>query len=210
MTALRSVLASAIMLGWAGAAAAYDQLPRSLARMTPTEVAERIHIDDDALEPYIVVSTEPAWDRGRRIEGAHATDVHMRALIDRHSGAVRWQVWHDLIYRGEQSDVVGVSYRAGGRLEQTGLVRTEQWYDDCPGTDAAPVSCSKHTRFVFEIPGTVVEEIAGAYRPESRAPWRLSFRDEHGSAITGGLAPAEAAGLLQAVERVRAQTGSND
>lgn len=210
MIACRAVLAGVLALGWTGAAAAYDQLPRSLARLTPAEVADRIHIDDDALEPHVVVSTEKAWDRGHSIEGAHASDVHMRALVDRHSGAVRWQVWHDLIYPSRQSEPVGVNYRAGGRLEQADLLLAEHWYDDCPGTDAVPVSCSKHARFVFEIPGAVVEEIAGSYRPESRDPWRLRFKDENGGSITGGLAPAEAAGLLQAVQRVRTQAGGSD
>ncbi|WP_067732846.1 hypothetical protein [Novosphingobium naphthalenivorans] len=204
---LRMALASCLALGWAGSAAAYDELPRGLAKLTPADVAERIHVDDEALEPHIVVSTQKAWERGRSIDGAHASDVHMRALVDRQSGAVRWQVWHELIYPSRRPEMVGVNYQAEGRLKQAGILVAEHWSDDCPGVDDVPAPCNKYARFVFEIPGSVVEEIAGAYRPESRDPWRLRFKDENGGSITGGLAPAEAAGLLQAVERIRSRSG---
>lgn len=203
MRTLLAALATCFTLGWAGVAAAYDELPRGLAKLTPAEVVDRIHIDDEMLEPHIVISTEKAWKRGRGIEGAHATDVHLRALVDRQSGAVRWQVWHELVYPGHRPEMVGVNYRAGGRLEQAELLFAEHWQDDCPGTDDPAASCNKYARFVFEIPDDVVAEIAAAYRPESRAPWRLRFKDVNGGSITGGLAPAEAAGLVKAVDRMR-------
>jgi hypothetical protein len=201
--ALRGLLAAALAFGGAGSAAAYDRLPRGLAGLTPVEVVERIHVDDGSQEPHIVVSTENAWDRGRGIDGAHADDVHLRALVDRKDGSVRWQVWHDLIRYGTMPDIVGVDYRAAGRLQQTGLVMAEHRFDDCPGVDALMRSCNRHSRFVFEVPQQVVEEIAATYRPGNRAPWPLHFTDENGGAIGGGLAPAEAAGLLQAVDEIR-------
>ncbi|MCJ2187169.1 hypothetical protein [Novosphingobium beihaiensis] len=204
---LRTILAGCLALGWAGSAAAYDELPRGLAKLTPADVAERIHVDDEALEPHIVVSTHKVWDRGRRIEGAYASDVHMRALVDRQSGAVRWQVWHELIYPSRQPEMVGVNYRTEGRLRQADILIAEHWSDDCPGVDDVPASCNKYARFIFEIPGSVVEEIAETYHPKSRDPWRLRFKDENGGSITGGLAPAEAAGLMQAVERLRTSQG---
>jgi hypothetical protein len=104
--------------------------------------------------------------------------------------------------------MVGVNYRTEGQLRQADILIAEHWYDDCPGPDEAPASCNKYARFIFEIPASVVKEIAQGYRPDSRDPWRLRFKDENGGSITGGLAPAEAAGLLQAVERIRAGNGN--
>ena len=203
MIVARSLLMALLAFGCVSPAWAYDKLPRSLAKLTPAEVVQRIRIDDDQMEPHVVVSTEAAWQRGRQIEGAHASDVHLRALIDRESGAPRWQVWHDLVYDGATREIASVNYHVGGRIEQTDLALAEHWYDDCPSVDAMRIACTRYTRFVFEIPDHVVEEIAAAYRPDSRAPWRLRFHDESGRSITGGLAPAEAAGLVQAVEQVR-------
>lgn len=203
MTVVRPLLAAMFLFGCISPAAAYDRLPRGLAKLTPAEVARRVDVEDDQLEPHIVVSTKRAWDRGRRIEGAHANDVHLRALIDRENGTPRWQIWHDLVYDGAMREIAGVNYRAGGRLEQADLALAKHWYDECPGVNSLRIGCTRYTRFVFEVPGHVVEEIAAAYRPDSREPWRLRFKDESGRSITGGLAPAEAAGLIQAVEQVR-------
>lgn len=49
------------------------------------------------------------------------------------------------------------------------------WHDDCPSVDAMKTACMRYTRSV--IPGHVVEEIAAAYRPESRDPWRQVRRE---------------------------------
>jgi len=201
----RRALAAALalgVLGSPGAAAAYEELPRALARATPDMFAQGVRVLDEPHEPYVQVSTRKAWSRGRRLQGAHAEDVHLRAMVDRQSGAVRWQVWHELVVHDRPSEIIGVNYRVGGRTEQGRLVRIDQW-DDCPGVDAIQRACNRHARVVFELPGSVVEEIAAAYRANSREPWRLRFSERGGGTVTGGLAPAEVAGLRDAVEHVR-------
>ncbi|CDO36954.1 MULTISPECIES: hypothetical protein [Novosphingobium] len=206
MTLARSLLPLAMVLApiaWPGSALAYDRLPTGLAQLTPDEVRERVEVHDDPATPHVVVSTREAWDRGRSIGGAHARDVHLRALVDRQSGAVRWQVWHELVHPGPAPRVVGVKYEAGGQIAQADLLVTDQWKEDCPSVDAIHRECNRHTRLVFELPENVVSEIAEGYRPQSRSPWQLKFKAEDGKSIRGGLAPAEAAGLLHAVETVR-------
>lgn len=206
MTAPRRALPLCLALatfGWATAAAAYAELPRELAGLTPAQFAERVRVRDEPSEPHILVSTRKAWQRGRSLEGAHAKDVHLRALVDKQTGAVRWQVWHDLVHDGRARTLVGVSYLVDGKPAEASLIGSEHWESDCPPVDAMQRACNSHARLVFELPGQVVAEIAALYSPDRRDPWRLHFRDEAGGTITGGLAPAEAAGLLEVVERVR-------
>lgn len=206
MILARSLLPLALAIApfaGAGSAFAYDRLPAALAQLTPDEVREQVKVHDDPATPHVVVSTREAWDRGRSIGGAHARDVHLRALVDRQSGAVRWQVWHELVHPGPTPRVVGVNYEAGGQTAQADLLFAEQWKEGCPSVDAIHRACNRHTRLVFELPEQVVSEIAESYTPESRRPWQLKFRAENGKSISGGLAPAEAAGLLDAVETVR-------
>lgn len=207
MNVMRGLLAACLAFGWVGSAAAYDELPQGLAKLSPANVVDRIRIEDEMLDPYIVVSTKKAWDRGRRIDGGHASDVHLRALVDRDSGAVRWQVWHELSYTGGAREITDVTYLAGGHPRQTDFVLAEQW-NDCPSVDALKVHCDRYERFVFEIPGRIVKEIAASYKPGDRSPWRMRFNDKSGRSITGGLAPAEVAGLVQAVEQVRREGAS--
>lgn len=185
-----------------GAASAYEQLPSSLARLTPSDVEGKVRVSDDPLEHNVVLSTREAWKRGQSVEGAHATDVHLRAVVNRDTGRISWQVWHDLTYPGAQRDLVAVNYLAGGTLSQTPLIVEEHWTDNCPGTDGTG-SCNQFTRLAFEVPEAVIREIADSYRSGSRTPWRLRFKDANGGAITSGIAPAEAAGLVRAIERWR-------
>ncbi|GGB99538.1 hypothetical protein GCM10011494_17520 [Novosphingobium endophyticum] len=202
-TTLLALVGAALMCGTAGAA--YDKLPKGLARLTPEEVSRRIEVTDDPLEPYILVSTRGAWARGRSIDGAHANDVHLRALVDRGSGAVQWQVWHELVSGRVMRDMTEVSYRVGGRPQKADVLVMKRWSADCPSVDAIHTACNQYARLVFELPGSVVQEIADAYSPGHRAAWRLRFTDARGATIAGGLAPAEASGLVEAVTRVRHQ-----
>lgn len=180
-------------------AGAYEQLPRPLASLSPADFAREIDVVDDPLEPAVVLSTHQGYARGRAIKGAHANDVHLRALVDRASGRVTWQVWHELITVRGHKQVTAVHFLAGGNLRQVAPFAVDHWLDQCPATDAVG-SCNQFTRVGFELTEDMVREIATAYAAGSREPWRLRFKVESGRDVTGGLAPAEAAGLLQAVE----------
>lgn len=93
MIAARGLMAACLAHGWAGSAAAYDELPRSLAKLSPEDVVGRIRIDDEMLEQHVVVSTQKAWHHGRRIEGAHVFEIP-----------------------GEVVEVIAASYRLDSRV----------------------------------------------------------------------------------------------
>lgn len=187
-------------------AMAYEKLPTTLAGLSPADFAEDVHIEDDPLASAIVVSTHPGYKRGRSLKGALADDVHLRALIDRASGKVTWQVWHDLAYVGGRKEVHAVHYQAAGGVRETRPFHVEHRLDRCPPTDGVG-HCGEAMTIGFELPEATVREIAAAYAPGSRAPWRLRFKDTGGRDVTGGLAPAEAAGILHAVEAWRRSRG---
>lgn len=183
----------------AAPAVAYERLPTGLAKLSPSDFASKVLIVDDPLEPAIVLSTQDGYTRGRPIKGAQANDVHLRVLVDRETRRVSWQVWHQLSYAGKQRDLESVHYLAGGSLEQSQVVAADHWLDQCPPTDAIG-SCNQFMKVGFELSERTVREIARAYRPGEQAPWRLRFKDRNGRDVTGGLAPAEVAGLLHALE----------
>lgn len=181
---------------------AYERLPSGLAKLSPTDFASKVRIVDDPLEPAIVLSTQDGYTRGRAIKGAQANDVHLRALVDRETGRISWQVWHQLSYMGKRRNLESVHYLTGGTLEQSDVMAVENWLDQCPPTDGIG-SCNQVMKVGFELPESTVREIAGAYRAGQQTPWRLRFKDSNGRDVTGGLAPAEAAGLLHALETWR-------
>jgi hypothetical protein len=180
-------------------AAAHEQLPRSLARLSPADFASRVQSADDPLAGAVVLSTRQGYARSRAIQGAHANDVHLRASVDKRSGRVRWQVWHDLMYVGSRKDLHAVRYRSGGTTQSVTPFTVDHWLDQCPPTDA-PGQCNHNARIGFELPETTVREIAAHYRAGARVPWSFQFKDIDGRDVTGGLAPAEAAGLVAAID----------
>mgnify|MGYP007106201399 CR=1 FL=1 len=187
-------------------AAAYETLPRSLAQLSPEDFAERVEILNDPLEETIVLSTRDAYASGRSVKGAYAEDVHIRALADRESGKISWQIWHDFIHAGRRKELHAIHYLSGGRLHKAAPVLVEHWLDQCPPTDGLG-SCKQFVRVIFELPEHAIREAAASYRQGSREPWRIRFKSAAGKDITSGIAPAEAAGLIQAVDAWRGGTG---
>lgn len=201
-----SISLIATTLAVAPTAAAYELLPRSLAALSPADFAAQIHVADD--QGAVVLSTREGYARGRVVQGAHVDDVHLRAVVDKASGRTTWQVWHDLVTVRRHRNVVSVEYRAGGQLRSARPIGLDHAFGQCPPTDG-PGFCNKITRIGFELPEQAVREMAASYVAGSRTPWRLHFRDASGRDVTSGLAPAEAAGLVAALEAWRLGVNPN-
>lgn len=195
-----SLLAAAFIL--APAAQAYERLPRALAALSPTDFASRVRISDDQAGGTVVLSTRDGYVRARVVRGAHVGDVHLRAVIHRASGRVTWQVWHDLVTVSGHKDVLVVQYISGGLRRSVRPIVVDRSLGQCPPTDGAGF-CNRITRIGFELPGHVVGELAAGYQTASRAPWPIYFRDSSGKDVISGIAPAEAAGLIAALEAWR-------
>lgn len=193
-----SLLAAALVI--APAAYGYDKLPRSLAALSPADFADQVQVT--AEQGSVVLSTRLGYARARAVRGAHVDEVHLRAVVDRVSGKVTWQVWHDLVTVRRHRSVVAVQYSSGGELQTARPTVIDHSHGQCPPTDG-PGFCNKITRIGFELPENTVREVAAGYAAKSRAPWLVHFRDAAGRDVVSGLAPAEAAGLVAAVEAWR-------
>lgn len=187
----------AAMLALAPAAEAYERLPRALAALSPADFAAQVHIANE--KGTVVLSTRQGYTRGRVVQGAHVDDVHLRAVIDRTSGRVSWQVWHDLVTVRGHKQVVAVEYVSDGERKTSRPIAVNHSLGQCPPTDGAGF-CNKITRVGFELPERAMREMAASYAAGSRAPWRLHFREATGNDVISGIAPAEAAGLIAALE----------
>lgn len=201
-------LAVAASLALPAAGLAKDRLPRALAELTAADFARSVTVADDPARGVTVLSTRDGYPRTRPLQGAHAADVHLRALVDRDSGRVTWQVWHDLVtVRGHQG-ITAVHYSLGGRPRTTAAVDAEYGVGECPPADGLGM-CDRRTRIVFELPERAMREIAAAYDRGSRGPWRIRFQDTSGRDVVSGIAPAEAAGLVKALDGWRRRSDSS-
>lgn len=193
---------AALLFAFPALAAADPALPRALARLSPDDFAGRTAVVDDPRAGAVVLTTAGAHRGGQPMTGAFADDVHLRAAIDRSTGQVTWQVWHDLINFPGKARVTAVEYRFAAAVQASSPAQVSTWQDVCQMADTnAP--CHVYQRVVFELPEAAVREIAASWQAGSRRSWPLRFKAAAGKDIVGGLAPAEAAGLLRAVENWR-------
>lgn len=194
-----------------GTAQAREDLPRALATLTPQDFAARAEVVDDPAEPHVVASTRKAWPRGYGRSpsgGVEIGDVHLRALVDRESGAVRWQLWQELTHVGAPSALTGLGFHDGTEPVEAALARAERRPERCPAQDALHTSCTVRVHYMFDLPAEAMTRVAESYAPGSRTPLRLAFSDAAGRTHEVALAPAEVAGLAAVVGSLRPVTES--
>ena len=179
-------------------AAAYEQLPYGLARLSPVDFAGAVNISKQP-DSITVLSTQDGYTRSRAAQGARAEDVHFRAVIDGRSGKVSWQVWHRLVHAWRYMDIRAVRYELGGATRTIAPKLVEHGTDRCPPTDGVG-SCNTAVDVMFELPEEAIREMASNHRGNARNAWPLQFITADGTEIGSGLAPAEAAGLIHAYE----------
>jgi len=200
--ARRAAIAMALaglMLG--ASASASPKLDKKLLKMTPEDFRSATVVHDDPLEHVAVISTEEAYASGKR--SALRTvwhDSHLRAKVDRATGATRYEVHQYVRYWGPRRDYASVNYLAGDTLRQAKLSLAAHDVDHCPNTDFYG-DCSMSKRLAFEVDEATLRQVAA-----SAQPWGFKFKDRTGSEdLRAAITPAEAAGFLSAVDAYRQQ-----
>lgn len=181
-------------------------LPRRLAVMTPDAVSALAHVTDDPQARYVVISTKGAFGGDRPINGGLQAQSYLSATIERDTGVTRFQLWQETRYKGARKELYQVNYQSQDRLVKTDLRVAAHGPDDCPGVDRAGL-CVHSKTAAFDLSERLVREIGTLYQPGSREAWSFQLKDRNGRDVSGGIAPAEASGLLLALEQWRERRG---
>ena len=178
--------------------------PRSLLAMAPADFAQATTLHDDALESHATLSTEKAHREGWKFLKPFGHDNHMRAIVDKKTGATRFEVRQALRYWGAQRDYNQVHYVGPRGLQKVVLSEAKHGADVCPTTENM-LECPLSKSMAFEVDEHTVRQIAADYQPGAKQrSWAFKLKDQTGHDIHSGIVPAEAAGLLQAVDRYKA------
>lgn len=200
---IRLIAAGVALAALAGCATDTERaLPRRLAAMTPATVSALAHVTDDPQARYVVISTKGAFRSSRPINGGLDAQTYLSATIERDTGATRFQLWQETLYKGARKDLYQANYRSRDRLIKTDLGVATHGQDKCPGVDR-PGLCVHAKTAAFDLSERLVREIGTLYQPGSREAWSFQLKDRNGRDVTGGIAPAEASGLLLALEQWR-------
>jgi hypothetical protein len=203
---------AALALGvWGGGAlaqgtsvpAATAPLPIRVAALPAEHFARAVKVNDDQLEPYVSFTSRAAHKRHHVLGAGTQGDVHLTAHLDRETGTVSYRVWHDITNTDAPRELTRVHYRAGGKVAQTQLSFARHWDSNCVPRETGG-QCDQRIRVAFDLPEAVVRDIAASHEQGSRQGWAFRYKDAHGSDLDAVLPPAEAAGLVSAIDRWRA------
>ncbi|WBO23768.1 hypothetical protein [Sphingomonas abietis] len=205
---MRSLIFAALMsaaipaIAMPAIAQAETRAPKSLLAMSPDAFRTATTVKDDPLEFHATLSTEKAHREGWKILSPYGHDNHLRAIVDKQSGAVRYEVRQSLRYWGTQRDYRTAHYMTDQGLRQVALSEARHGQDVCPTTENN-LECPLSKTMAFGVDEAVLRAVAARYQPGAGDGLAFRLKDATGHDISSGIVPAEAAGLLQAVDRYR-------
>lgn len=190
------VLAVGAGLAFAGHATAETvRLPGKQTALTADHFHARTLVVDDPLDIETVISTERGFQTGKGLFRLPSNDNHLRAVVNKRSGATRFEVHQTLIYPGTIRGYSEVSHQTG------------QWPAAAPLTRIR--DNARHC-FLFEAPEMCREEVSfGVAESELRraaakpGAWAFKFTSAKGYEHRTAITHAEIEGLLRAVDTYR-------
>ena len=170
-----------------------------LQAMTPESVAAIAQINDDELEPVVIISTENAYQSLGGFTDPVRSDNFLRAFIDKASGTTRYQLDQSVRYNVEWRDFTSAVFVVDSVPQSAKLTIIKR---DVVGCYAS--MCSYEEIVGFDLDEPVLATIADRYVAGQSPLWRFRLKAKSGIDWEERLAPAEAAGMLEAVRRWRA------
>ncbi|HEX7854141.1 MAG TPA: hypothetical protein VF503_10635 [Sphingobium sp.] len=201
----RLTIAALFIAALPAAASAASDLSSSLRALSPDSFQSKTAVLDDPLESNVIFSTEKAHREGWKLFKPTGHDNHLVAQVDRQTGQAQFQVKHALRYYGTPRDYHAANYVADGAVRQVPLSEARHGNDVCPMTENM-LECSLSKYMAFTLSEQDVRAIAAQYQPGAANSWGFKMKDRTGHDIVSAIAPAEAAGLLRAVDQYRAST----
>lgn len=191
--------AAQVMTGWSDKQQA--KRLEQFARLTPGDVAKLVTTADDDLESVATLTTDRVFKSPGDFSDRMRADNFLRALIDKKSGRTIFQLYAQLLYTGEPRRFTGANFQLAGTIASGPLTISNETVD-CPyGV------CMHEEHIAFEIPEALLRELATRANERPVRPWRFRLKAQNSEDWTDDMAPAEAAGLLVAVDRYRREHG---
>lgn len=198
-----SIAVGAMALLLAATPAIAADMPKRLRAMTPQDFSSAVAVSNDPASGQTILSTEPAFVRNPLSPIRHLlSDNHLRAVVDRESGAVRYEVHQSIFYWGQRRTFTAAHIPAANGTRATALSRADHGERFCPNEDNWG-HCALTKKIAFAIDEDELRTIAALYRQGSGNGWAYRVEESGGRHWEDTISPAEAAGLLIAIERLR-------
>lgn len=166
-----------------------------LQALTPESVAVLVSSDDDSLQPTATLSTFQAYRGNGAFTDRVKSDVFLRAFIAKATGAVTYQVYQHLSYGSDGRHFTSANYFSAAGVGTAAVIELSSRLECVYGV------CVRVEDLTFELPEATVREVAAGYCPGAWKPSRYKLRAMNGMDWEDRIMPAEAAGLLLAVQK---------
>jgi hypothetical protein len=174
---------------------------KDLARMqslTPDYFRQSATVADDALEPIATITTDKGFNSRGRFTDRVRSDNFFRALVDKATGITVLQLYAEVSYNFEWRNFTSASVLMGGRPKSIPLTIIDRKVVTC-----ASGLCSYKEIVAIPLTENEVKEIAAGWTVTGSRPWPYRLKATNGMDFEDAILPAEAAGILAAVDTYR-------
>lgn len=176
---------------------AIDPKMLALMKAPPEHFRDTVTIKDDSMETVVTFTTVNGFQEKRGLLGIVWNDNFIRAFMDKKTGTVSYQLYQTVMYEGDWRFYTSVNYETPEGLESAELVKIDSSVGGCSGYRS---QCTLRETIGFPIGAQLMKEIADKYKPGSVSAWKFRMKSKAGQDWDDGVLPAEAAGLLQAID----------
>ncbi|MEZ5654936.1 MAG: hypothetical protein R3E04_03440 [Sphingobium sp.] len=171
-------------------------------KLTPEHFAETVTIEDDELEPVATFTTLKGYKSGGwRFTDTVRSDNFLRAFVSKRTGAARYQLYETISYTGEWRMFRSANYASPDGPVHANLVVIDRDVSCQYGV------CTYKEHVGFDLSEEQLRALAATYVPGASPLWRFRFKARSGLDWEDRMSPAEAAGMLAAVDRWRKDHG---
>lgn len=169
-----------------------------IAGLTADHFRRTATVNDDRLEPIAIITTDKGFVSRGRFTDRVRTDNFLRALVDKASGATIFQLYVEVNYNFDWRNFSSASVLIDGRPQSLQLTVIARDVVTCiAGT------CSYREVVAIPLTEAQVRGIASKSSAPSGNLWPYRLKAQNGLDYEDGIIPAEAAGLLMAVDAYR-------
>ena len=192
---MRMIAAAIAAVLCAGCAQIEHQLATDAAALTPEHFKSTAAVKDDALDTVATISTRAGHDTRGGLVRLEWSDVYLRGLVNKSTGALSVQVVIEARYLLEWRFYNVVNFAAPSGPQQRALTQISREVQSCKPTCA-----------FWEMVGfTLTEQEARAIAKMPDPVWKMKLQPRAGEDLFVELQMAELRGLLARVDDYRAK-----
>ena len=180
------------------------QFKRYMA-LTPQHFVETATLIDDRMETTAVITTQNGFQIKQGLLKRVNNDGFFRAFIAKKTGKTRYQLYHTLTYVGEWVYFEQVNYEDVSEVQSKPLDVVSREVGYC----SQILGCFKNETVAFDVEEETLRRVAASYDPSGKGTsgWLYRLKAKNGVNRDEGMSPAEAAGILSAVDSHKTKLG---